>query len=183
VESNLSCFFVFRNLSRASCACLSLSRWNVRLSRSSRQCFVQNTSRDLPREKKIARTQSGFGMVLEDWHNAPEILQWLRYPATTSIIALNCSVHDCLICMFGMCMLAPSYRQRAKVAFFLWPWQVWYYIFRNSLDYADVGSSYDMVHSYGKNIIWNKHMWLQKDRFACRSCAHLAQFLTVWLTG
>ena len=81
-----------------------------------------------------------------------------------------------------VCWRHPTDREGAKVAFFLWPWQVWYYIFRNSLDYADVGSSYDMVHSNGKNIIWNKNMWLQKDRFACRSYAHLAQFLTVWLT-
>ena len=36
VESNLSCFLVFRNLSRASCTSLSLSRWNVSVSGSSR---------------------------------------------------------------------------------------------------------------------------------------------------
>jgi hypothetical protein len=26
------------------------------------------------------------------WQNAPEILQFLFFPATTSVIALNCSV-------------------------------------------------------------------------------------------
>jgi len=36
VESNLSCFLVFRTLSRASCASLSLSRWKVSVSGSSR---------------------------------------------------------------------------------------------------------------------------------------------------
>jgi len=35
-ESNLSCFLVFRTLSRASCASLSLSRWKVSVSGSSR---------------------------------------------------------------------------------------------------------------------------------------------------
>jgi len=36
VESNLSCFLIFRTLSRVSCASSSLSRWNVSVSGSSR---------------------------------------------------------------------------------------------------------------------------------------------------
>jgi membrane associated rhomboid family serine protease len=53
-----------------------------------------------------------------DWSNAPEIVQFLRYPATSAIVALNCSV--------------------------------WYFLFRNRLDYADVGSSYEMVVKEGQ---------------------------------
>jgi len=36
VKSNLSCFLIFRTLSRASCASLSLSRWKVSVLGSSR---------------------------------------------------------------------------------------------------------------------------------------------------
>mmetsp|Transcript_49553 Transcript_49553/g.155239 ORF Transcript_49553/g.155239 Transcript_49553/m.155239 type:complete len:250 (-) Transcript_49553:76-825(-) len=48
-----------------------------------------------------------------DWENAPEIVQWLRFPATASVIGTCCTI--------------------------------WYLIWRNRLDYVDLGSSYRFV--------------------------------------
>jgi membrane associated rhomboid family serine protease len=48
-----------------------------------------------------------------DWNNAPEIVQFLRFPATAAVI--------------GTCSL------------------IWFYIWRNGIDYSHVGSSYRLV--------------------------------------
>mmetsp|Transcript_78340 Transcript_78340/g.210767 ORF Transcript_78340/g.210767 Transcript_78340/m.210767 type:complete len:278 (-) Transcript_78340:14-847(-) len=48
-----------------------------------------------------------------DWNNAPEIVQFVRYPGTALTVAINCTV--------------------------------WYYIWKNGLDYAHVGSSHRLV--------------------------------------